>query len=228
MGEREYSGKETGINTAWTSDLKSSWDDRDEPPDRTVETVGGTTADDFHDSRTSFLPSHLQQEDLTPLQTEIVEAAVSRSQASALDIAVATRASPQWVETVVGEYLPEHPSGVAPEPTLHPDQASLTDFADGEPPASRDDQAPETTREIDGRERREEAKQSLIEQAERAVPEGYDATGKSIQQRYTTCGDPSCHCAEGQGHGPYLYAHWREDGTVRSEYIGKPVSPEDE
>lgn len=138
MGKREYSGKETGVNAAWSSDLKSAWDDREEPPDRQGETVGGTTADDFHDTRTSFVPDDLEQEDLTPLQTEIIEAAVSRSQASALDIAVATRASVPWVKTVVGEYLPEHPAGDAPDSTPHPDQMSLTDFADGEPPASRD------------------------------------------------------------------------------------------
>lgn len=230
MGERAYSGTETGINAAWTSDLKSAWADRADTPVGSGETVGGTTADDFHDTRTSLLPRHLHQEDLTPLQTKIIEAAVSRSQATALDVAQASGASAQWVETVIGEYLPEHPAGVAPEPDTHPDQVRLTDFANGESPVARDNQGTDTARDTDGRDRRTAAKQAVSEQRvelERFVPDGYDTTGKTIQKQYTTCGDSSCHCTESEGHGPYLYAYWHEDDTLHKEYIGKPVAPEE-
>jgi hypothetical protein len=36
------------------------------------------------------------------------------------------------------------------------------------------------------------------------------------------CGKPNCWCAEGEGHGPYWYAYWRDDrGRLRKTYIGK-------
>lgn len=37
-----------------------------------------------------------------------------------------------------------------------------------------------------------------------------------------TCGKPGCtRCP----HGPYWYAYWREDGRVRSRYIGRNLPP---
>ncbi|MBD3884918.1 hypothetical protein IFO70_24600 [Phormidium tenue FACHB-886] len=37
------------------------------------------------------------------------------------------------------------------------------------------------------------------------------------------CGKVGCRCAGegGELHGPYWYAYWREDGRLRSRYIGK-------
>ncbi len=33
------------------------------------------------------------------------------------------------------------------------------------------------------------------------------------------CGKPTCHCVEGEGHGPYWFLHWREGTTQRRRYI---------
>ena len=39
---------------------------------------------------------------------------------------------------------------------------------------------------------------------------------------YRRCGSPSCStCREGKGHGPYLYAVWREGTKVKRKYLGK-------
>jgi hypothetical protein len=39
---------------------------------------------------------------------------------------------------------------------------------------------------------------------------------------YRRCGDKSCRtCREGRGHGPYLYAVWREGKKVKRKYLGK-------
>jgi hypothetical protein len=39
---------------------------------------------------------------------------------------------------------------------------------------------------------------------------------------YRRCGDPRCRtCRESRGHGPYLYAVWREGKKVKRKYLGK-------
>ena len=39
---------------------------------------------------------------------------------------------------------------------------------------------------------------------------------------YRRCGRPSCRtCSHGPGHGPYLYAVWREGNKVKRQYLGK-------
>jgi len=39
---------------------------------------------------------------------------------------------------------------------------------------------------------------------------------------YRRCGYPACRvCSEGKGHGPYLYAVWRENKKVKRMYLGK-------
>ena len=49
----------------------------------------------------------------------------------------------------------------------------------------------------------------------------------TYHQQISYCGKPRCRkCRDGQGHGPYWYAYWREGSRLRSGYIGK-VSPEE-
>jgi hypothetical protein len=49
----------------------------------------------------------------------------------------------------------------------------------------------------------------------------------TYQLQFRKCGKTSCStCRDGQGHGPYWYAYWREGSRLRSGYIGK-VSPEE-
>lgn len=44
----------------------------------------------------------------------------------------------------------------------------------------------------------------------------------TYQLQYRKCGKSSCStCRNGQGHGPYWYAYWREGSRLRSGYIGK-------
>ena len=44
----------------------------------------------------------------------------------------------------------------------------------------------------------------------------------TYQLQYRKCGKSSCStCRQGQGHGPYWYAYWREGSRLRSGYIGK-------
>lgn len=48
--------------------------------------------------------------------------------------------------------------------------------------------------------------------------------GKTVtyQLEYRKCGKASCKkCKQERGHGPYWYAKWREDGRVKSKYMGK-------
>src|SRR5229473_2691198 len=50
----------------------------------------------------------------------------------------------------------------------------------------------------------------------------------TYQLQRRTCGKASCRpCQNGQGHGPYWYAYWREGSRLRSGYVGK-VHPNDE
>lgn len=44
----------------------------------------------------------------------------------------------------------------------------------------------------------------------------------TYQLQYRKCGKASCStCRNGQGHGPYWYAYWREGSRLRSGYVGK-------
>ncbi len=43
----------------------------------------------------------------------------------------------------------------------------------------------------------------------------------TYRQQYTRCGKERCRkCKEGEGHGPYWYAYWSENGRTISKYIG--------
>jgi hypothetical protein len=64
----------------------------------------------------------------------------------------------------------------------------------------------------------------LARQARDLDPEGEDeeaARGKvTFRQERVRCGRPTCtRCP----HGPYWYAYWREDGRLRSRYVGKEL-----
>ncbi|WP_049996314.1 DUF6788 family protein [Halococcus sediminicola] len=61
----------------------------------------------------------------------------------------------------------------------------------------------------------------LPEEAE-PVDESTHGQGTVVEEM-VTCGDESCACmTDGEKHGPYLYRYYREDGTLTSEYLGKP------
>jgi hypothetical protein len=46
------------------------------------------------------------------------------------------------------------------------------------------------------------------------------------RQRYVRCGNPRCLvCKDGPAHGPYWYALWRENGRLRSRYVGTERPP---
>ena len=44
----------------------------------------------------------------------------------------------------------------------------------------------------------------------------------SVRAEHRKCGAKKCStCAEGPGHGPYLYAFWREGPKVKRKYLGR-------
>ena len=47
-------------------------------------------------------------------------------------------------------------------------------------------------------------------------------TKHSVRREYRRCGADTCRsCREGPGHGPYLYAFWREGSKVKRKYLGR-------
>lgn len=58
-----------------------------------------------------------------------------------------------------------------------------------------------------------------------AVTEQRHHQGKTYQREKRRCNRAGCKCMAGEiievGHGPYWYAYWKEQGKVRSQYIGK-------
>jgi hypothetical protein len=50
-----------------------------------------------------------------------------------------------------------------------------------------------------------------------------DGPSVSFRQQSVRCGKPTCtRCP----HGPYWYACWREDGKVRTRYVGRTLPAE--
>ncbi len=44
----------------------------------------------------------------------------------------------------------------------------------------------------------------------------------TIVTKMVTCGDETCHCYDGEKHGPYRYRVYRDDrGKVTADYLGK-------
>lgn len=41
----------------------------------------------------------------------------------------------------------------------------------------------------------------------------------TVVENYRRCGKPECHCATGQGHGPYYLLTWSEDRRTRTQHI---------
>ena len=41
----------------------------------------------------------------------------------------------------------------------------------------------------------------------------------SLHLDWVTCGKPTCRCARGILHGPYVYRHWHEGGRRRKAYV---------
>jgi hypothetical protein len=45
---------------------------------------------------------------------------------------------------------------------------------------------------------------------------------RHVRPEYRKCGAENCAtCQKGAGHGPYLYAVWREGAKVRRKYLGR-------
>ncbi|TKX74964.1 hypothetical protein EXE46_05995 [Halorubrum sp. GN11_10-6_MGM] len=66
-----------------------------------------------------------------------------------------------------------------------------------------------------------------LPEAAEPVDEPNNSENGTVVKEKVTCGDASCKCASGDRqdmHGPYLYRYYRENGTMKSEYIGKPGS----
>ncbi len=57
----------------------------------------------------------------------------------------------------------------------------------------------------------------------REVVETQPLGDRLYQLERVRCGKVGCKCAGAQGelHGPYWYAYWREDGKLKSRYVGK-------
>lgn len=48
------------------------------------------------------------------------------------------------------------------------------------------------------------------------------ADGKiTFQLQYRKCGKPTCKCNHGEPHGPYGYYYYRQNGRLKSAYVGK-------
>jgi hypothetical protein len=57
------------------------------------------------------------------------------------------------------------------------------------------------------------------------IDESGESQKGTVVKEKVKCGDDSCKCANGNPevmHGPYLYRYYREDGAMKSEYLGKP------
>jgi hypothetical protein len=73
-------------------------------------------------------------------------------------------------------------------------------------------------------ERRLERLRADYEKAKTRIAEvGFTCEG-SLVERYTTCNNPNCRCADpDQRHGPYRQLSWKEHGKT----VSKLLSPED-
>ncbi len=72
-------------------------------PDKHGQTVGGTTEDDLHDEDTVAIPGHIDLDDLSPLQRDIIEAFFSNPSASKSTIEDISGASESWIDMTLGQ-----------------------------------------------------------------------------------------------------------------------------
>ena len=56
-----------------------------------------------------------------------------------------------------------------------------------------------------------------------AIPAGVGAPKVRLRSQMVKCGRDSCSSCP---HGPYWYAHWRENGIRRSKYVGRLLEEE--
>jgi hypothetical protein len=56
-----------------------------------------------------------------------------------------------------------------------------------------------------------------------------ESSRPTYQQEYVRCGKDRCQrCSEGaEGHGPYWYKYWRDQGKQRKKYLGRELVDED-
>ena len=45
--------------------------------------------------------------------------------------------------------------------------------------------------------------------------------GKTYRLESVRCGKEKCKCTRGKLHGPYWYCYWSEQGSTKSQYVGK-------
>jgi hypothetical protein len=51
--------------------------------------------------------------------------------------------------------------------------------------------------------------------------DGGDSRRYSYRREYRKCGKPTCKCAHGELHGPYLVAYYREGKRLKKRYLGR-------
>ena len=64
-----------------------------------------------------------------------------------------------------------------------------------------------------------------LEANSREIVETTHLGDRLYQLERVRCGKVGCKCAGEQGelHGPYWYAYWRDDGKLKSRYVGKQL-----
>jgi len=63
----------------------------------------------------------------------------------------------------------------------------------------------------------------VVKGTSREVVETRRLGERLYQLERVRCGKVGCKCAgeHGELHGPYWYAYWRDDGKLKSQYVGK-------
>jgi hypothetical protein len=65
-------------------------------------------------------------------------------------------------------------------------------------------------------------KQNVPLEGQWKLPLGAAEHHHRTRAEYRRCGAGRCGtCRDGPGHGPYLYAVWREGGKVKRRYLGR-------
>ncbi|BAU16139.1 hypothetical protein LEP3755_67060 (plasmid) [Leptolyngbya sp. NIES-3755] len=69
----------------------------------------------------------------------------------------------------------------------------------------------------------ESADSEVVTAKGREVMDTQRIDNQLYQLELVRCGKAGCKCAgmDGELHGPYWYVYWREDGKLKSRYVGK-------